>query len=363
MKRARFLYAIATVAAVASLYLGLGLFLPGCLTTAGVGPGSHPAGFPPGTPTCVFPVSRSGVYTVNYTNGSGMAATTVLGDSGVGVIVVGDCTAVTSASLLKEGATADLILAKSASTTATVGQPLTYTLTVTNNGPDDALGVDLFDTLPPSVTFSSASDIRCAQTVPVGTVECVPPAGPLRQSAYDRFQIVVIPNATGTIVNKATVVSTVFDSNMTNNTDVATTTVGNAATGSADLFFGFNIFPSFANSGKTVTFMFFASNFGGPDTATNVVVNWELDGMATFTNLPSRCTAPTTTTTGGIITSCLLGDIPKSSGADLTISFTAVFDPTPGATNKITNNLSVVWDQTDPTPGDNNILFQTVVLP
>src|SRR5262249_54282452 len=54
------------------------------------------------------------------------------------------------------GSRADLGIAKSASPSpATAGQPLTYTLTITNHGPDAATGVGVADTIPAGVTFVS----------------------------------------------------------------------------------------------------------------------------------------------------------------------------------------------------------------
>jgi uncharacterized repeat protein (TIGR01451 family) len=58
-------------------------------------------------------------------------------------------------------ANADLVVVIAPSPTpAQVGQPETYTVTVTNNGPSNAAGVVLTDTLDPNVTFGSATSTQ-----------------------------------------------------------------------------------------------------------------------------------------------------------------------------------------------------------
>src|SRR5436309_2809840 len=56
------------------------------------------------------------------------------------------------------GEIADLAVAKSGPATVVAVNPITYTITVTNNGPSDASAVVVQDTLPASVTFVSASN-------------------------------------------------------------------------------------------------------------------------------------------------------------------------------------------------------------
>jgi len=101
-----------------------------------------------------------------------------------------------------------------------VGGTLTYTVTVTNNGPDPATGVVLTDTLPPSVTFVSATS-PCTQAL--GTVTCN--LGSMASGAATTITIVVTPTALGTLTNTAGVTGNETDPNPANNTAAALTTV------------------------------------------------------------------------------------------------------------------------------------------
>jgi len=53
---------------------------------------------------------------------------------------------------------ADLQVSKTGPLTATAGQPITYTIMATNNGPSDANNVNLQDTLPSTLTFQSLTE-------------------------------------------------------------------------------------------------------------------------------------------------------------------------------------------------------------
>lgn len=115
----------------------------------------------------------------------------------------------------------DVAITKSASpTTVTLGGNLTYTLTVTNNGPDTATNVNVTDTLPTGVTFVSATPSQGTASQTGGVVTA--PLGTLASGASATITIVVTPttaNATsGTITNTASVTSTETDTNTANNT-------------------------------------------------------------------------------------------------------------------------------------------------
>ena len=88
----------------------------------------------------------------------------------------------------------------------TVGQNLTYTLHVVNNGPADAAGVVAHQVLPAGVTFVSAS---AGATVADGTVTVTLPS--LAVGASSDYQIVVKPTAAGPLASTASVTTTLQD--------------------------------------------------------------------------------------------------------------------------------------------------------
>jgi uncharacterized repeat protein (TIGR01451 family) len=98
----------------------------------------------------------------------------------------------------------DLALEKSAAPEpAVTGEPLTYELVVTNNGPPSASNVTLVDMLPASVTFVSANASQGSCSEAAGVVTCT--LGTLGNGAQATVEIVVLPTAGGVITNTATV--------------------------------------------------------------------------------------------------------------------------------------------------------------
>jgi uncharacterized repeat protein (TIGR01451 family) len=109
---------------------------------------------------------------------------------------------------------ADLAAGQSAAPNpAVVGHPLTYTLLLTNLGPDSVSSVTLTDTLPAGVAFVSASPGLAHSGASVTGVLTALAAG-----ASTNFTIIVTPSAAGSLTNMVTVSSALADPDLTNNT-------------------------------------------------------------------------------------------------------------------------------------------------
>ena len=97
-----------------------------------------------------------------------------------------------------------------------LGTPITYTLTVTNQGPNSATGVVLTDPLPSNVSFISATPNTCSENN--GTVTCS--LGDLAKDASTTLSIIVGTSSAGTVSNTATV-----NANQSSSVSVTETTI------------------------------------------------------------------------------------------------------------------------------------------
>lgn len=149
---------------------------------------------------------------------------------------------------------ADVSIAKVGSPDpVTIGNVLTYTLTATNNGPDEASSVTVSDTLPDNVSFQSAVATQGSCSESSGTVSCN--LGNLANGATATVTLQVVvdsvpasdpPCAAGSLSNTAQVSAAQVDDDTSNNQDqictaaqarlnVVKSLVPNDDTGSFDL--------------------------------------------------------------------------------------------------------------------------------
>ncbi len=175
------------------------------------------------------------------------------------------------------GALADLSIQKTDSPDPVfAGQTLTYTLLVTNHGPDGATAVTVTDPLPAAATLASAS---ASQGGCGGTTTVVCTLGGLAAGNSATVSLVVTVSAAGApaIVNTATVAATETDPNPTDNTATATTGV----TPVADVAVSKTVSNPAPLVSQTFTFTVTVSN-NGPSTATGVAVTDVLPANLTF---------------------------------------------------------------------------------
>lgn len=105
---------------------------------------------------------------------------------------------------------------------ASVGQRITYTIRVTNRGPEAATSVVVTDPLPASVALVSVSTTQgSCSTAPLLRCEL----GRIGVGASVTISAVVRANAAGVVVNTASAAGAEPDPNPTNNVSTATTRV------------------------------------------------------------------------------------------------------------------------------------------
>jgi uncharacterized repeat protein (TIGR01451 family) len=126
----------------------------------------------------------------------------------------------------------DLELAKTGPTTVQAGGRVVYTLSVTNQGPSAAQTVSVVDTLPPGVTFVSASGPgwSCTHAGDV-SVTCTRPALPSGATAPDIRVAVNAPSQAASITNAAVASSTTSDPKPVNDAASWKTSVTAVASG------------------------------------------------------------------------------------------------------------------------------------
>ena len=254
--------------------------------------------------------------------------------------------------------TADLMLTKSVNdATPNIGDTVTFTINVSNAGPDTATNVGISDVVPSgytnianisnggalngnTITWSIASIANGANATVSFTADVLTPTGAANEyvntaqvSASDQADPDSTPNNDDGDQSE-------------DDEDNAVVNPGGAA-GTADLMLTKSVNDATPNIGDTVTFTINVSN-AGPDTATNVGISDVVpSGYTNIANISNGGALNGNTITWSIAS--------IANGANATVSFTAdVLTPT-GAANEYVNTAQVsASDQADPDSTPNN---------
>lgn len=230
---------------------------------------------------------------------------------------------------------------------AVMGQTLTYTITVTNNGPETTNNVVLFDVLPTLVTFNSmnASQGLCLNTVIL--VRCN--LRTIAVGASATVTINVTPQSVTTLTNDVDVAASEPDPDDTNNTASAITDVYDPSWAELNVQKTDSPDPLFV--GDELTYTLTITN-NGPASATAVQLQ---DILPDRVNLQSIVTSQGDCLFSAPLVDCDLGTIT----ADDSVVVTIIVTPT-DAGDRI-NTVNVSATETDPAPANNTSTTITTV--
>ncbi len=230
---------------------------------------------------------------------------------------------------------------------ALVGGLLTYTVSVTNNGPSGASVVMVTNTLPLGVNVQSASASQGSATIFGNLVVCS--LGSLPVGARATAIIEVKPTVQGTLVATAKVSALQVDPLPANNTATAATTVGP----SADLAVTLTDMPDPVVIGSNWTYTITVTNLG-PNNASAAVLSANLPGGISIVS--SNTTQGNLVRSGNTLT-CNLGALAANSGAVITIVVNSA------VSNVYNASITATAAQADPNSGNNTAASSTTVAP
>ncbi len=258
-----------------------------------------------------------------------------------------------SAATTTVGPASDLRLVKLADQASPrIGETITWTIQVFNDGPSTANAVHVTDVVPAGAPIDSISATASGCTRTGQSIDCVFASIPGGGSVTVTIVATVASGSGGaSLNNSATVTSSTLDPDPSNNTSSSTST----AAGAADLSITLVPDRDTATVGQRITWNGVVGN-GGPQTAHGVVVTLEFpEGM---TDVQASTPGGTCTVTGRSVT-CLVTDVPVGSSGAITIS--GIVDRTAAEKSLVITGVAAA-DESDPVPADNTTSGQLVAI-
>ncbi len=254
-----------------------------------------------------------------------------------------DRTSTTQEALTPVNQAADLAITKTLATSPLVaGQPATFTIGVTNNGPQTGTGVTVTDAVPAGFTAVQAAPSGGSCTVG-GTITCSLPDLAVGASATITVTGTVSPSFEpgAALTNTASVTGARFDVNPANNTATASGTL----TAISDVSVTKTFSPEAPVAGQNVTYTLITRN-DGPSEARDVRLTDPIDPETTVVSVLSdqgECAVDL-----GVV-ECSIGTL--APGAEVTT--TVVVEIAAGADAVVQNSASVTSSTPDSDPTNN----------
>ena len=311
--------------------------------------------------TASLPVGGSAVYTATCTvspsaTGSLVNTATVATAAGITDPTPGNDSATDTDTI---ASLADLSITKTDGvTSASPGNSVTYTITVSNAGPNADPFATVSDAFPPECTSASytsvasggASGNTASGAGNIGDILSLPAGGGVVYTATCNIS----GSASGSLSNTATVASSLSDPNLANNSATDTDTLSP----SADLSITKTDGVTTATAGGTVTYTIVATNPGPSGAPGSLVTDAFPPGLSCSTTCVGAgggsCTAgPFTTPINDTV------NLP----ADSNVTYTSVCTVAVDATGSIRNTATVATGSgvTDPTPSNNSATDEDVI--